>query len=221
MVDGVTPRKSPLVVLLHRLGRSRSAMWLLAACLEEAGFRVERIGYSSLRRSPEEIIGDITRQIDACCTDGSHEVRFVGHSLGGLLIRAYLQENRVERLGSVVLVGTPNHGTGVVDKFRDNCLFSLLGPTTAALGTDADGLPNRLSRPYYPVGIVAGINQSEWNDDWLPGPDDGLVPVESTKLPGMADFIEVESSHLMMRYNKEVARQVIAFLRIGRFARDP
>jgi pimeloyl-ACP methyl ester carboxylesterase len=209
-----------VVVLLHGLGRTKTAMWLLAARLEDAGFRVERIGYDSLTQSPDEILTEVSRKIDACCAGHRQKIHFVGHSLGGLVIRAYLQEHRVEHLGRVVLVGTPNQGTELVDRFRDNCLFPLLGPTTAALGTDDASLPRRLSDPYYPVGVIAGVNDSGRNDHILPGRDDGLVPVESTRLEGMTDFIEVESAHSMMRYDKEVAGQVIAFLKRGAFSRS-
>ena len=53
---------------------------------------------------------------------------------------------------------------------------------------------------------------------FFPGWNDGLMPVESTKLDGMSDFIEVESGHSMIRYDQEVARQVIAFLYYGKFS---
>ena len=192
-------------------------MWLLAARLEEAGFRVHRIGYRSLDRSPDEIIDAITRQIDECCAGHKGRVHLVGHSLGGLLIRAYLQQNRIEDLGRVVLIGTPNQGAELVDRFRDTWWLSLLGPTTAALGSGSGSLPERLCKPYYPVGVIAGATEGDWNDHWLRGPDDGLISVESTKLEGMSDFIQVDSGHSMMRYSSEVARQTIAFLRDGKF----
>lgn len=54
----------------------------------------------------------------------------------------------------------------------------------------------------------------------LPGADDGLVSVESTKLDGMRDFIVVESGHSVMRYNLDVARYVISFLGTGHFKAD-
>ena len=214
---GITAGEREMVVLLHGLGRSNTAMWLLARRLENAGFLVERVGYSSLRQSPEEIIAEVSGQIRDCCADRSPRLHFVGHSLGGLVIRAYLQDNPVAHLGRIVLIGTPNQGTPLVDRFQDHCLFELLGPTTGSLGTDGESLPRRLTTPHYPVGVIAGVVDRPLNDPLLPGPDDGLVPVESTKLDGMSDFVVVESGHSALRYDEEVANQVIAFLKRGKF----
>lgn len=207
------------VVVIHGLGRSNMAMWRLASRLEDAGYDVHRVGYRSFNTTSDEVIANITEQINECCISQNNTLHFVGHSLGGLLIRAYLQDNQVKQLGRVVMIGTPNNGTGIVDRFKDNCLIDLV-PIAAALGTEATSLPNRLAPPYYPVGVIAGILKSEYNEEFLPGRDDGLVPVESTKIESMTDFIEVESGHSMLRYNSEVARQTIQFLREGKFSQQ-
>ena len=74
------------VVLLHGLGRRKSAMRRLASRLEAAGYRVERVGYKSLNQSPDENLANISEQISACCLNGPGYLHFVGHSLGGLMI---------------------------------------------------------------------------------------------------------------------------------------
>ena len=209
-----------VVVLLHGLGRNNMAMWLLAQRLEDAGFHVERIGYSSLNVSPDEILEEVSNQIDSCCSRHHKTVHYVGHSLGGLLIRAYLQERRPGNLGRVVLLGTPNQGTPIVDRFRDQWWMKLLGPTTNALGTDSESFPNSLEPPWYPVGVIAGVASRGNNEPWLPGADDGLVTVEATRLEGMSDFIVLSTGHAFMRYDAEVARQTISFLNDGKFARE-
>jgi hypothetical protein len=58
-------------------------------------------------------------------------------------------------------------------------------------------------------------------DDHLPGPDDGLVSVRSTKIDGMTDFLLVDTSHSMLRYNETVANEAIHFLKKGRFSQSP
>jgi pimeloyl-ACP methyl ester carboxylesterase len=205
-----------IVVLIHGYARSNASMWLLNLRLQRAGYHVKPVGYSSLNQSPGQIIDYISRQIDDCCRKTENPVHFVGHSLGGLLIRAYLSKNNIKQLGRVVMIGTPNQGTEVADYLQNKWWGVIAGPTALALGTGKNSFPNTLPEPDYPVGVIAGVSASA-NDDILPGLDDGLVPVESTRLSGMQDFVIVYSGHSMMRYNDEVAAQTIEFLKTGTF----
>jgi pimeloyl-ACP methyl ester carboxylesterase len=211
------PENKEIIVLLHGLGRNTTSMWLLASRLEDAGYYVRRVGYSSLDQNPEEILKNISSQINQCCRKHANSVHFVGHSLGGLMVRAYLQNNKVDKLGRVVLLGTPNKGTEAADHFSNSWLMEILGPTAKALGTDDESFPKSLKAPYYPVGIIAGEVKSKFNDSVIPGKDDGIVSVEATKIDAMTDFIIIETSHSMMRYNREVADQTIEFIKHGLF----
>ena len=214
------PGDKEIIVLLHGLGRSNSSMWLLASRLEDAGYFVERIGYRSLLQNPDEILKDINSKINQCCQKHTHSVHFVGHSLGGLMVRAYLQNNKVDKLGRVVLLGTPNKGAEAADYFSNSGLLGILGPTAKALGTDENSFQKTLKAPYYPVGIIAGEVKSEWNDLVIPGKDDGLVTVEATKINGMTDFIIIQVGHSRMRYDSEVANQTIEFIKNGTFKKS-
>lgn len=218
-VDGIAGREQT-VVLLHGLGRSKSAMWLLQSRLEDAGFRVCPIGYDSLRHSPAQILETIGVQIRGCAVQTATNTHFVGHSLGGLFVRAYLQDHQIANLGYVVLLGTPNRGSKIVDRFEDTRWLPLFGPTAMLLGTGEDSFPNSLEKPYYPVGVIAGVSDATVSSRFFSEPHDGLVTVASTKLNGMADFCIVETSHTMMRYDARVAHQVIAFLRNRHFAHE-
>ena len=214
------PDDKEIIVLLHGLGRSNASMWLLASRLEEAGYYVQRVGYSSLHQKPDEILKDISSQINQCCQRHTQSVHFVGHSLGGLMIRAYLQDNRVDKLGRVVLLGTPNKGAKAADHFSDSWLINILGPTAKAQGTGDGSFPRSLKAPYYPVGIIAGERKGKINDSVIPGKDDGVVSVEATKIDAMTDFIIMETGHSMMRYDSEIADQTIEFIKNGVFKRQ-
>lgn len=215
--DDEVPGNREIVVLLHGLGRNNTSMWLLASRLEDAGYYVQRVGYSSLHQNTDEILKKISSQINECCQEHTQRVNFVGHSLGGLMVRAYLQNHKVDKLGRVVLLGTPNKGTAAVDHFSNGWLIKVLGPTAQALGTDDKSFPKSLKAPYYPVGIIAGERGSRINDRIIPGKDDGVVSVEATKIDAMTDFIIIETGHSMMRYDSEVADQTIEFIRNGAF----
>ncbi|MEA3412172.1 MAG: alpha/beta fold hydrolase [Pseudomonadota bacterium] len=203
------------VVLLHGLARTTHAVWLLANRLEGAGYHVERVGYRTLRTSPQAALEEVTTRIDACCGALDGPVHFVGHSLGGLMVRAYLRERPDTPVGKVVLLATPNNGTPFVDTYRDTWWFEAAGELALALGTDPDSFANTLPPPEYPVGIIEGIRGDK---DIESGGSDGLVPVDSTRLEGMTDFIVIDTGHSTMRYDGEAARQTIEFLKHGHFA---
>ncbi len=206
------------VVVLHGLGRSAASMWVMASQLEEAGFQVLRVDYPSLRKTPDEILAIVAGQLEDLQIHRFQTVHFVGHSLGGLLIRAYLTDHHLPNLGRVVVVGAPSAGTAMVDNSRHKWWFEILGPTAEALGTGPRSFPRSIGPPDYPLGVIAGRTDFD-NDDLLPGEDDGLVAVESTRVEGMADFVVVESSHWAMRYDADVVRHIASFLRTGRFDR--
>jgi pimeloyl-ACP methyl ester carboxylesterase len=215
------PDAAEQVILLHGLGRSSNAMFLLQKRIRDAGYEAHSIEYESLQEPPEIILEKVGEQIALLCRDDSRPVHFVAHSLGGLIIRAYLDQRPAINLGRVVLLGTPSQGSELVDIYGDTWLFKVLGPTAHELGTDDDSFPNRIGPPFYPLGIIAGTSSfNPITDDHLPGADDGVVSVKSTKIDGMTDFMMVATSHSMMRYNETVANETIHFLKKGRFSQS-
>ena len=213
------PPGADQVVLLHGLGRTESAMLILENSLAGAGFEVHNIGYPSNDAAPEELIAQVSAAIDSCCANNSRTVHFVGHSLGGLLIRAYLADGLPENLGRVVLLGTPNHGSELADleEGLPGTMVDLAGPTAQMLGTGPDDFAASLPSPNFEVGVIAGTRDALVTNEWLPLPNDSMVSLESAKLDGMSDFRAFEVTHWGLRNNPEVAEATIAFLNDGRF----
>jgi triacylglycerol lipase len=209
------------VVLLHGLGRTSWSMKPLARRLEKAGFRVESLRYPSRREDPAALVRHLERELDKCCRD-AERVSFVTHSLGGILVRAYLAERRPANLGRVVMLAPPNAGSELVDTLGAWPLFEFfLGPTAIQLGTGADSLPNRLPRADFEFGVIAGTGTvNPIGSALLPGPSDGTVTVERTKLDGMADFVAVPVSHTFIMWSPDVSEMVTSFLRTGAFRRQ-
>ncbi|MEM1434733.1 MAG: alpha/beta fold hydrolase, partial [Pseudomonadota bacterium] len=200
------------VILLHGFGRSDTSMLLLNSALTKAGFDVYSLNYPSTRLPPEALVELIGEQFVSCCGDGSVTVHFVGHSFGGLLLRDYLGHHPPENLGRVVLMGTPNKGSRLADAdlglAAQATLLEWAGPSAQVLHTGPDGYAASLPPPTYPVGIIAGTRGTRMSDQWLPTPNDGVVSLESARLDGMTDFVDVAVTHWEMRSSSAIASLV-------------
>jgi hypothetical protein len=109
-------RSGPPVVLLHGFIDNRSVFVLLRRSLTQHGRqRVESLNYSPLTcdiRTAAELLGRHVEEI--CERTGSARVDIVGHSLGGLIARYYVQRLGGDlRVRTLVTLGTPHAGTRV------------------------------------------------------------------------------------------------------------
>ncbi|MBT2367823.1 alpha/beta fold hydrolase [Streptomyces sp. ISL-10] len=103
-------------VLLHGFVDNRSVFVLLRRALARHGPRpVECLNYSPLTcdiRAAAELLGRHVEEI--CARSGRRQVDIVGHSLGGLIARYYVQRlGGDHRVRTLVTLGTPHSGTSV------------------------------------------------------------------------------------------------------------
>ncbi|MBR0987565.1 alpha/beta fold hydrolase [Bradyrhizobium liaoningense] len=209
--------RCPGVVLLHGIARTSASLTKLERALRAAGFATLNIDYPS-RKKPIVALADDLHPAISRFAERDAPLHFVAHSMGGLVARAYVAKHRPARLGSVVMLGTPNGGSEVADLLSGSRLYrALYGPAGLELTTELR--PDALPSLDYPVGVIAG---SRFIDPVaglfvLPTPNDGRVSVQSALLAGMADHIVVKTSHTGLPRHAAAIAQTIAFLREGRF----
>ena len=209
------------VVLLHGLARTASSMDKMADAFEDAGYTVSNLDYPS-RKYPVEQLAPLAVEAGISqCPSGS-VIHFVTHSLGGILIRYYLEQDDIPNLGRVVMLAPPNKGSEVVDKLRYFPGFKAInGPAGMQLGTGEDSLPSQLGPVDYEVGIIAGSKTfNPMLSLYLKNPDDGKVSMKNAKVEGMTDFIVVPRSHPFIMKSADIIAQTISFIKTGRFVHD-
>ncbi len=212
------------VVLLHALALNATTMKKLASEIREAGFRTCRINYPS-RLHPIEVLAarHVLPRIRRCFPNDTMPIHFVTHSLGGIVARRLEKLEGAPRIGRVVMIAPPNKGSEVVDSLARTRFLRLWGgPAAHELGTDSLSMPNQLGPPAFEFGVIAATRSIEpWFSSMIPGRDDGKVSVENTKLEGMSDFVTIPSTHTLVLWTDEAARQTVHFLKNGAFAHGP
>ncbi|MEU4089469.1 esterase/lipase family protein [Streptomyces aureus] len=126
----------PPVVLLHGFIDNRSVFVLLRRNLAQHGRQhIESLNYSPLTcdiRTAAELLG---RHIEEICERTGHDrVDIVGHSLGGLIARYYVQclggDTHVRTL---VTLGTPHSGTRVAPLMNAHPIVRQMRPGSAVI----------------------------------------------------------------------------------------
>lgn len=210
------------IVLLHGLARDRRIMQPLEHFLaEQTSEPIYNFSYPSRGGDFPYLVGYIkSKLLDKC--DQSTPMHFIGHSMGGIIIRLLLQQWRPAQLGRVIQVGSPNRGTPVVDFLNATGLFKYIyGIAASRLGTDDESVIHELRSVDYDLGILAA-DQVEWKDLFFDKfvfncSNDGLVSVESTRDPAMKDYTLVPASHVGVISDPQSLQQIWHFIQNGSF----
>ena len=190
------------------------------------GYEVTNLGYNSLRVPLEELTSVwLPAQLaehEVALGPDAPPLYFVTHSMGGIILRGYLQSASVPpNLHRVVMLAPPNQGSSLVDRIGDWRAFKLAtGINGQKLSTRPNSFPRQL--PAWPIGPELGILAGNRPINpllafWTGGPGDGKVRVSETKLDGMTDHLVMPHSHTWIQYRRPVIDQILAFLREGRF----
>jgi hypothetical protein len=207
------------VILLHGLGRTSGSMQFMEKFLAKSGYRTVNRSYPSTSLPIEEVADKYVPHFIDDCGGQAVRIHFVTHSLGGIILRYYLQFNDLPEGSRIVMLSPPNQGSELADRFRDQIWYQwLMGPSGQQLTTDAESLPNRLGPIRLEVGVIAGRKTLEpWFSWMIPGEDDGKVSVDHARLSEMKDFLVVDHGHSFIMNSQEVKKQVRHFLEFGYF----
>lgn len=202
------------VVLVHGLWMHGVALTLQRRRIARGGYHAVAYSYPTMQLTLEQN----ARRLGVFCAQLNDEcIHLIGHSLGGIVILDMLRQAPPARPGRVVLMGSPYDGcTAATALGRSRAGKLMLGCSISEwLQRDKRGDWSR-----FEIGVIAGSKNRGLGRivaPELPVPNDGVVSVAETGVPGMRAQIVLPVSHTGMMFSKEVARQVLAFIDHGSF----
>lgn len=162
-------RSHPPVLLLHGFVDNRSVFALLRRFLRRHGWtHVQALNYSPLTCDVRAAAALLGRHIEQVCERTGHsQVDIVGHSLGGLIARYYVQRlGGDSRVRTLVTLGTPHSGTRAAPLLNPHPIVRQMRPNSELMDELAKAAPGCRTR------FVAF-----WSDL-----DELMSPVESARL---------------------------------------
>ncbi|MDR2075695.1 MAG: hypothetical protein LBP61_01995 [Desulfovibrio sp.] len=190
----------PPVILVHGLLNNASAWLFLGRRLQMAGYPVSTFCYSSLFTPMEKILEDLdghVRQVQAL--SGGRKSVFLGHSLGGLLVRRWLGGNggRLTGTRGIITLGTP-HGGSKVAIFASGSLARNIRP---------DGSLVAVLREAAPLEGLACVSLVSSADEAVLPPACLLPP------PGWTLRLTPPVPHFLLLFSPSIASMVLEELR--------
>lgn len=199
------------VVLLHGLWLRAFTLQRLAARLQAAGFDTESLDFGTLTDEPQQTVARLCERL----AGQAGPAAIVGHSLGGVMALEALRRHPELPVTRVVCLGSPLRGSRVAARLASTPLRPML------LGRSA-GLLSRGLPPWQgaaEVGVLAGCLPVGLGRVLarMSDPHDGTVCAEETRLSGITDHAEVQTTHTGLLFSAQAAQLTVHFLRHGRF----
>lgn len=185
------------VILLHGLFHNRAIWFLMKQRLERCGFVVVTVNLppwhdiETLARRLAETVEDTAIALDV------ERVDLVGHSMGGVLARYYVQmKGGAQRVGRCVLLATPNAGSKLAP-FALSPLGRLVMPGSEFL--------EALNAAPWPKGVLCTAIYSRHDNIVLPCENAALAAAENIELEWLG--------HASLLIHEDAALAVVDALR--------
>ena len=208
------------MVVLHGALRSRIGLMPTAWMLNRSGLCARTFGYPTRSGSLADHAAALARFVGAWLASDAPvpTLGFLTHSMGGLVVRAYLarsESHHHARSFRVVMLSPPNQGSTLARSWAENRLFRwLYGQSVDALAGPALALPPVDFGRTRVLVLAGGTPDGRGYTSRIPGNDDGVVGLCDMGLPGCEPAV-VGGLHAWLQWRPAVLQRAAHFLETG------
>ena len=201
------------LLFVHGMGRSPLSGGLMLWLLKRAGFRVRVFGYSVSFDDFAGIRARLVERISQVAAQGDYVL--VGHSLGGVLLRAALNDlpSGTRKASHLFLLGSPVRPARLANRLRNNLIYKTITRDCGRLLGSAERMAE-LGPVAVPTTVVVGVRGLPWPKDPFDGElNDGVVARSEVCADWAGDEVHVPVGHTFLPASRCVARLILE--RIG------
>ena len=213
-------RSEEVIILVHGYNKSDSDMKFLK-------YNFEKLGYVTFTETLPLLFSSVEKCVDIFrikveeilkSKEKYKKVHFVGHSMGGIIIRKFLEKNIVENIGRCILIATPNKGMKLSDFAEKNVkLFGKIFKPIYDTTTYRLKIEKPLNNPNPEIGVLAGGKNNLILGLLLSKESDGRVEIEETKFNEMKEFMVLNYGHKEIHHKPDTVIFADNFLQKGTF----
>ena len=208
-----------LVVLIHGFCRGAENMQFWKKSLSSEYSNIITPDLPTTYSSFEQCLEVLTLEIAAAEPGKYKQLYFAGHSMGGLLARAYLQKFQPANAAKLVCVGTPHLGSKLADIALRFPGAGRIWRPLHALKTSARQFVVSPDIPGLQIGVIIGLNNAHWPGKlFLSDKADGLVESFSAHADDAESVAYTQVPHDPMQYDLKIAQLIKEFFRSGEFS---
>jgi len=207
-----------LVILIHGFCRGAEDMQFWKKSLSSEYPNIITPDLPTTFSSFEKCLDVLSQNIAAAEPEKYKQLYFAGHSMGGLLARAYLQKFQPGNAARLVCAGTPHRGSRLAD-------IALMVPGTGRIWQPLNALKTSAREnivtpdiPGLEIGVIIGMNNAHWPGKlFLSNNADGLVESFSAHADDAKSVAYTQLPHDPMQYDLKIAQLIKEFFRSGEF----
>ncbi len=194
-----------MLLFVHGMGRTSLSGWRLLRHLRRAGLNTRTFGYSVVFDNFDAIVARLRTQLSLLAHTGEYMV--IGHSLGGVLLRAALGSLPAGAAlpSHVYLLGSPVLASRIATRLKNNGLFRALTGDCGQLLGSANRM-NAIGPLAVPATAIVGTRGiSSRYGPFGDEVNDGLVAVSEVDAPWLTSCVRVAVFHTLLPSSARVA----------------